>query len=170
LLGKAIGKELGLTGLDTPVRGLETLPVEIERQIAWEKVKELMASRADPAVIAAAIRDRLHAKYDADELKQSWITVTEADPISLIRVFCHLPYLADGRTDSIARTVMESFVSRLTHEKYAATYHKVMNSLRNMFKANPNSPTLVNFIALVKWVDPEAASRLSLDIGMPLAA
>ena len=61
---------------------------------------------------------------------------------------------------------MESYVNRLTHEKYAATYHKVVNSLRNMFKANPESPTLVNFMALVRWVDAEAANKLSADIGM----
>jgi hypothetical protein len=61
---------------------------------------------------------------------------------------------------------METYVSRLTHEKYAATYNKVMNSLKNMFKANPQSPTLLNFVALVKWVDAEAAHKLSTDIGM----
>lgn len=169
-LGKTVGKELGLTDLELPVKALENVPAEIERQMAWEKIKELMISRAEPGAVAAAIRDRLHAKYDAAELKQSWITLTEADPISLIRVFCQLPYLADGRTDSIARTVMESYVSRLTHEKYAAVYHKVMNSLKNMFKANPNSPTLMNFMALVRWVDLEAATKLSLDIGMPAVA
>jgi hypothetical protein len=169
-LGRAVGKELGLTGLEAPAKVFESLPVEMERQIAWEKIKDLMTTRADPTVIAAAMRDRLRAKYDADEIKQSWIALTEADPISLIRVFCQLPYLADGRTDSIARAVMESYVNRLMHEKYAATYHKIMNSLRNMFKANPNSPTLVNFIALVKWVDSAAASKLSQDIGMPAAA
>lgn len=168
-LGKTIGKELGLTGLDVPAKPPESLPVEIERQLAWEKIKDLAASRADPTAIATAVRDRLHAKYDADEVKQSWMTLTEADPISLIRVFCQLPYLADGRTDPIARAVLESYVSRLTHEKYAATYHKVMNSLRNMYKANPHSPTLANFIALVRWVDADTANKLSGDIGMPPA-
>ena len=39
-----------------------------------------------------------------------------------------------------------------------------------MFKAKPDSPTLVNFMALVKWVSPEAANKLSTDIGMALAA
>jgi hypothetical protein len=165
-LGKAIGKELGLTGLDVQGKAPESLPPEMERQRAWEKVKDLMANRADPTVVAAAIRDRLHAKYDGDEMKQSWITLIESDPISLIRVFSQMPYLADGQTDSIARTLLESYVSRLTHEKYAPIYHKIVNSLRNMFKANPNSPTLLNFIALVKWVDPDAAYRLSADIGI----
>src|SRR5581483_5080415 len=125
-----------------------------------------IGSRTEPGVIASAVRDRLHAKYDADEIKQSWITLTEADPISLIRVFCQLPYLADGRTDPVARAVMETYVSRLMHEKYAAAYSKVLKSLQNMFKANPQSPTLLNFIALVKWLDPEAATRISNDVGM----
>ena len=61
---------------------------------------------------------------------------------------------------------MESYVNRLTHEKYAAAYNKVVNSLRNMHKANPESPTLVNFLALVKWVDGEAANKLNADVGM----
>jgi hypothetical protein len=60
---------------------------------------------------------------------------------------------------------METYVSRLMHEKYAATYTKVVNSLKNMHRANPNSPTLVNFLALVRWVDAEAAERLSADVG-----
>ena len=87
--------------------------------------------------------------------------------IALIRIFCALPYLPDGSTDALARNVMETYVSRLTHEKYATTYNKVVNSLRNMYKANPHSPTLLNFLALVKWVDPEASQRLAADIGMP---
>jgi hypothetical protein len=103
-------------------------------------------------------------------MKQSWVTLTEGDPISLIRVFCQLPYLADGTTDPVARALMETYVSRLTHEKYAGTYNKVLNSLRNMFKANAHSPTLLNFMALVRWLDPHAADKMSADIGMPVAA
>jgi hypothetical protein len=116
------------------------------------------------------MRNRLHEKYDADELKQSWITLIEVEPLSLIRIFCQIPYLPDGKTDSMARLVMESYVSRLMHEKYAVTYGKVMGSLKNMFKANPNAPTLLNFLSLVKWVDAEAAKKLSMDIGMPVTA
>ncbi len=164
-LGKAVGKELGLTGLDQLKPEL-TLTPEMERQLAWEKIKSLVSSRTEPAQIANAMRTRLHAKYEADEIKQSWVTLTEADPITFIRVFCQLPYLPDGSTDPVARAIMETYVSRLTHEKYASTYHKVLNSLKNMFKANPNSPTLLNFIALVRWVDPNAASKLSGEIGM----
>ncbi len=113
------------------------------------------------------IRDRLHAKYDADEVRQSWITLTEADPMSLIRIFCQLPFRADGKTDPIARTVMETYVTRLTHEKYASTYHKIVTSLRTMFHAKSDSPTLLNFMALVKWASPDAAIRLSADVGLP---
>jgi hypothetical protein len=167
LLGRAVGTELGLAGLGEEVRAAATISPEVERRLAWDKVTELINRRAEPTAIAAAIRDRLHAKYDADEVKQSWITLIETEPISFIRTFCQLPYLADGSTDPIARTVLETYITRLTHEKYAATYSKVMNSLKNMFKAKPDSPTLVNFLALVKWVDAEAARKLSADIGMP---
>jgi hypothetical protein len=164
-LGKALGKELSLGELEEEAKA-PALPAETERQMAWDRIKDLIKRRADPGVIAAAVRDRLHAQYDADEIKQSWLTLIEADVMTLIRVFCQLPYLADGATDPIARTVMETYVSRLTHEKYAPAYHKVVNSLRNIFKAKPDSPTLLNFIALVGWVDSAAADKLSLDIGM----
>ncbi len=168
-LSRAVGKELGLTGLEEELKAAPPLPLEMQRQIAWESIKDLIARRADPAAVATAIRDRLHARYDADELKQSWITLIEAEPISLIRTVCQLPYLADGRTDPIARPVVETYVSRLMHEKYVATYTKVVNSLKNMFKAKPDSPTLLNFLSLVRWVDAEAANKLSRDIGMPVA-
>jgi len=167
MLGKALGKEVGVTGLDAPRRVNENIPPEIERQQAWERIKEMVARRTDPAAIAAAIRDRLHSHYDADEMKQSWMTLIEFEPITFIRVFCQVPYLPDGKTDSIARAVIESYVVRLTHEKYATSYHKIMVSLKNMFKANPNAPMLVNFMALVRWVDMDAAQKISTDIGMP---
>ena len=165
-LGRAIGAQLGIQGLEDPIRTQAALSPEIERELAWDKVKDLITRRVETGLIAAAVRERLHAKYDSDEVKQSWLTLIEVEPISLIRIFCQIPYLPDGRTDSIARAVMESYVNRLTHEKYAAAYNKVVNSLRNMFKANPESPTLVNFMALVRWVDTDAANKLSADIGM----
>jgi hypothetical protein len=168
-LGKAVGTILGLKNLDV-LKAPQNVPPEIERQLAWDKIKDLIRRRNEPTIIAAAIRDRLHAKYDADEIRQSWLTLIEADAISLIRIFCALPYLADGRTDPIARTVMETYVTRLVHEKYASTYNKIINSLRNMFRAKPDSPTLLNFTALVRWVDPEAANRISADVGMAVPA
>jgi len=169
-LGKAVGKALNVAGLDAPRKGATTLTPEVERQLAWEKIKELVHSRADAGAIATAIRERIKAKYDADEMKQSWVTLTEAAPITLINVFCQLPYLPDGSTDPVARALMETYLTRLTHEKYAGVYNKVANSLRNMHRANPNSPTLLNFLALVKWIDPEAANKLNADIGMEVAA
>jgi hypothetical protein len=169
LIGRALAKELNLPGLEEEAKA-PTISPEVERQLAWERVKELIARRAEPAAIATAIRDRLHSKYDAEEVKQSWIALVEADVISFIRAFCQLPYLPDGSTDTIARPVMEAYVSRLTHEKYTATYTKVVNSLKNMFKAKPDSPTLLNFIALVRWVDAAAAHKLSTDVGMPATA
>ena len=169
-LGKAVGTELGLKNLDESLKAAEAIPPEIERQLAWEKIKEDILRRTDPSIIAAAIRDRLHAKYNADEIRQSWITLTEADAMSLIRIFCQVPYRPDGQTDSIARTVMETYVSRLTHEKYATIYNKVVNSLRNTYHVKADSPTLVTFLALVRWVSPEAASRICADVGMPVPA
>ena len=168
-LAKAMAKELNLPELERATK-TPALSPEVERQLAWDKVKDLIGRRADPTQIATAVRDRLHAKYDAEEVKQSWITLVEADVISFIRAFCQLPYLADGSTDAIARPVMEAYVSRLTHEKYAGTYTKVVNSLKNMFKAKPDSPTLLNFIALVRWVDVAAANKLSTDVGMAVPA
>lgn len=165
-LGRTLGQELGLTGLEAELKVAASVSLENERQIAWQKIKSLIASRGEPGEIAAAIRDRLHARYDAEEAKQSWLTLAEAEPISLIRIFCQLPYLADGRTDPVARAVMETYVTRLMHEKYAVTYHKVLNSLKNMFQANAHSPTLLNFMALVKWLDAGAAQKLSADLGM----
>jgi hypothetical protein len=143
---------------------------EMEQRMAWENIKARLAQRTSPNDIATAIRDRLHAKYDADEVKQSWLTLTAAEPMALVRIFCLLPYLPDGQTDPMAQAVMESYVSRLTHEKYAETYAKVVHALRNLFKVKPDSPALVNFISLVKWVNAEAAAKLSEDIGLPASA
>ncbi|MFO1514137.1 MAG: hypothetical protein U1F83_14685 [Verrucomicrobiota bacterium] len=168
-IAKALAKELNLPELEQATK-VATVSPEVERQLAWDKVKDLIGRRAEPSAIATAIRDRLHARYDAEEVKQSWITLVEADVISFIRAFCQLPYLPDGSTDTIARPVMEAYVSRLTHEKYAATYHKVVTSLKNMFRAKPDSPTLLNFIALVRWVDAAAANKLSADVGMAAPA
>jgi hypothetical protein len=168
-IAKALARELNLPELEQATKVAAISP-EMERQLAWDKVKDLIGRRAEPSAIATAIRDRLHAKYDAEEVKQSWIALIEADVISFIRAFCQLPYLPDGSTDTIARPVMEAYVSRLTHEKYAGTYTKVVNSLKNMFRVKPDSPTLVNFIALVRWVDAAAANKLSADVGMAVPA
>jgi hypothetical protein len=169
-LGKAIATELGLTALQDEAKATPALPPEMERQLAWGRIKDLIGRRTDAVAVAQAIRERLHAKYDSDEIRQSWLALTEADPMSLIRIFCQLPFQADGQTDPIARTVMETYVTRLTHEKYASTYHKVVNSLRNMFHAKPDSPTLLNFMALVKWAGPDSVNRLYADVGMPVPA
>jgi len=166
-LGRALGEALGIPDLDKEIKARETLSPETERKLAWGKIKDLVAARTDAGVVAAAIRDRLHEKYDAEEIRQSWITLIEMDPISLIRIFCAVPYRSDGKTDSIARPVLETYVTRLTHEKYQATYKKIVNSLKNMYVAKPDSPTLQNFVSLVRWVDAAAADRISADIGMP---
>jgi hypothetical protein len=169
VLGRGLASELGLSGLEQQMKAEEVVPPEVERQLAWGKIKDLISRRGDAPTIAQAMRERLHARYDSDEIKQSWIVLTEADPISLIRIFCQLPYLPDGTTDAIARPVMESYVTRLTHEKYVATYHKIVTSLKSMFRAKADSPTLLNFMALVRWVDPEAAGKLATDVGMTAA-
>jgi len=164
-LGQAIAAALGLKVL--PQEAQKGDPVENERQRAWAKIKEMIARRGDAATIAGAIRDRLNAKYDADEIRQSWLALIEAESMALIRIFCQIPYRADGKTDAIALPVVEAYVSRLTHEKYAAIYQKVVTSLRSMFHARPDNPTLLNFTALVRWANPEAASKLCAHIGMP---
>ena len=167
-LGKALARELGLKDLEERLNAKAIVSPEQERKLAWVGIEDLIASRSTPGDVAAAIRNRLHARYDADEVKQSWLTLTGTDPMSFIRIFCLLPYLPDGKTDLTIRPVLESYVQRLLHEKYAATYAKVLTTLRNMFKARADGPALVNFIALVKWIDPEAAGRLAKDIGMPM--
>ncbi len=169
-LGKGLSEALGLQGLMEEIKTAAHIPPEAERQMVWANIKELIIRRSDPAAIAAAIRDRLNAKYDSDEIRQSWLTLTEADAMGLIRIFCQIPYLPSGKTDPIARTVLETYVTRLTHEKYAATYLKLITSLRNMYKAKADSPTLLNFIALVRWAEPEAANKLCTDIGMAAPA
>jgi hypothetical protein len=165
-LAKAVGEALGLKDLAEEAKAQLAVPPEVEQRMAWEKVKDMIAHRTDATAVATVIRERLNAKYNADEIRLSWLALTEADPISLIRIFCHIPYRADGKTDSIARPVIETYVTRLLHEKYAATYKKVVNSLKNMFTAKPDSPTLLSFLALVRWVEPAAANKLCADIGM----
>jgi hypothetical protein len=167
-LALAAGKELGLKGIEAELKKPEAaVSPEREQQTAWDNIKARLTQRTAPSEIATAIRDRLHAKYDADEVKQSWLVLIQAEPMALVRIFCLLPYLPDGQTDPIAQAVMESYVSRLMHEKYADTYTKVVHALKNLFKVKPDSPALVNFITLVKWVNAEAAVKLSQDIGMP---
>jgi len=35
-----------------------------------------------------------------------------------------------------------------------------------MFKVKADSPTLLNFLNLLKWVNPEAEKKMSADIGI----
>jgi hypothetical protein len=163
-LGKALIQQLGLPELPAKTEG--GISAEKTQMNAWDIIKELIAGRSSPNEITEAIRKQLHAKYDADEVKHSWLILSESDPMTLVRVFCLLPYLPDGQTDPVARAVLESYANRLTHEKYAAAYGKVIHALRNLFKVKADSPALVNFIALVKWVDPDSAAKIAKDIGM----
>ena len=163
-LARELIKELGLPEL--PTSRMEGGISDKTHMSPWDIIKELIVHRASPNEITDAIRKQLHAKYDADEVKQSWLVLAESDPMSLVRVFCLLPYLPDGQTDPIARAVLETYASRLTHEKYATTYTKVVNALKNLHKVKADSPALLNFIALVRWVDPTSADKLVHDIGM----
>ncbi len=165
-LGQAVAQELGLKDLGPAPAEKPTLTPEQERQLAWERVKELIAGRAPPADIAAAIRQRLHEKFDAEEVKQSWLILTDSDAHVFIRIFCLLPYLPDGTNDPLARPVLESYVQRLLHEKYADVRTRVVTALRNMFRVKPDSPALVNFLNLVKWVDSRAAGQLAEEVGI----
>jgi hypothetical protein len=163
-LAKAIAKEIGLPEQEIAPKNESAGAIGGG---GWDHIKLLIASRAAPNDITVAIRNRLHAKYDSEELKQSWLILAESEPMTLVRVFCLLPYLPDGQTDPIARAILESYATRLTHEKYAVIYGKVIGALKNLFKVKADSPALVNFIALVKWVDPASADKIAKDIGMP---
>jgi hypothetical protein len=163
-LAKELIKALGLPPL--PVSRLDAGLSDKTQMSPWAIIKELIVHHASPQEITDAIRKQLHAKYDADEVKQSWLVLAESDAMALVRVFCLLPYLPDGQTDPLARAILESYSNRLTHEKYAATYAKVIHALRNLHKVKADSPALVNFIALVRWVDPASADKLTKDIGM----
>lgn len=164
-LALELAAALGLPPLEvqTPPAAL---PPELERERAWERIQEQLQHHADPRAVAEAIRERLHAHYNADELRQSWLALSTADPMTLIRVCSALPYGKDGRTDPIVHPVLQSYVSRLMHDKYAAVYQRVVNSLRQIHKVRPDSPTLQNFLAVVRWVDPAAAARLTADVGL----
>lgn len=168
-LAKALAQQLGLQAIVERMNQQATISPEKEREIAWGHIKDLIGSRATPNDIVAAVRKRFQAHYDSDEVKQSWLVLTDADPMVFVRVFCLLPYLPDGSTDPLARPLLEAYANRLTHEKYAATYAKVLHALKNLFKVKSDSPALINFIALVKWVDPDSAGKLAHDIGMNAA-
>jgi len=163
LLGRELIRHLGLPELSGKIDGGRADKTAMG---PWDIIKELIAHRASPNEITDAVRKQLHAKYDAEEVKQSWLILSESDPMSLVRVFCLLPYLPDGQTDPIARAILESYANRLTHDKYAGTYSKVVLALKNLYKVKADSPALLNFIALVRWVDPASADRLTRDIGM----
>jgi hypothetical protein len=165
-LGKTVAQELGLKEVLVRLNTQSTLSPERERQLVWDHIKDLISSRAAPNEVITAIRKRLHGQYDADEVKACWLVLTEADAMNFVRVFCLFPYLPDGQTDPLGRAILETFVTRLTHEKYAATYAKTVHALRNLFKVKADSPALLNFLALVKWVDHAAAEKISKDVGM----
>ncbi len=165
-LALAAAAELGIKTIDEGKPKQQVLP-EVEREMAWNHIKDMVAQRKDHGTLAGAIRERLNAHYDSEEIRQSWMVLTEADPMTFIRVFCQLPYLPNGKTDPISKPVMESYLTRLLHEKYASIYHRVLVSLKNIYKAKHDSPTLLTFMALVKWASPEAATRITADIGMP---
>ena len=57
----------------------------------WDIIKELIGHHASPNEITDAIRKQLHAKYDSDEVKQSWLVLADSDPMSLVRVFACCP-------------------------------------------------------------------------------
>ena len=165
-LAKAVAQELGLKEVFERLNEKTSLAPERERQLAWDHIKDLIGSRATPNEVIATIRKRLHGRYDADEVKACWLVLTEADAMVFVRVFCLFPYLPDGQADPLARPILETFVTRLTHEKYAAVYTKTVHALKNLFKVKADSPALVNFIALVRWVDAPAAEKISKDVGL----
>lgn len=165
-LGKAVAQEIGLKEVFAHLNEKSSLSPERERQLAWDHIKDLIGTRATPNEVIATIRKRLHGRYDADEVKACWLVLTEADAMVFVRVFCMFPYLPDGQADPLARPILETFVTRLTHEKYTTVYTKTVNALKNLFKVKADSPALLNFIALVRWVDAAAAEKISKDVGL----
>ena len=168
VLAKAIARQLGLLEIENRLNEKNLITPEREHQHAWENIKNLITSRTAPPEIVAAIRKRMGGRYDADEVKACWLVLTESDPMIFVRIFCLLPYLPNGQTDPLARAMMETFITRLVHEKYVAIYTKVLGALKNLHKVKADSPALVNFITLTKWVDPAAAKGIAKDIGMSL--
>lgn len=166
VLAKAVAHQLGLQEIEKRLNEKNQITPEREHQHAWENIKNLIAGRAAPAEIVAAIRKRMGGRYDADEVKACWLVLTESDPMIFVRIFCLLPYLPNGQTDPLARPMMETFITRLVHEKYAAVYNKVLGALKNLHKVKADSPALINFISLTKWVDAEAAKQITKDIGI----
>jgi hypothetical protein len=59
-LGKAVGTQLGLSGLETLAKTEEQLSPELERQIAWVRIKEMIATQllGSPPGEATASRTR----------------------------------------------------------------------------------------------------------------
>ena len=165
-LCKNTARLLGLHEMENRMTEKFAILPEHEHQQAWDTIRTLITERAAPSEIVAAIRKRLTNRYDAEEVKACWLTLTDHDPMIFVRIFCLLPYLPDGQTDPTARPVMETFITRLTHEKYAAIYAKVLVALKNLHKVKADSPALINFITLTKWVDPAAAAQIARDIGM----
>ena len=86
-LARAAARELGLSLPEIAAPAGPAVSPETERKLAWEEIKGLINRRAKAASVAAAIRDRLHAQYDADELRESWLVLAEADAMALIRIF-----------------------------------------------------------------------------------
>jgi hypothetical protein len=168
-LSQQLAQQLGLKDFAERISQQSTLSPEKEREVAWNHIKDLIASRAAPADVVSALRKRFKEHFDSDEIKSSWLALTDGDPMVFVRVFCLLPYLPDGQTDPLARHILESYSNRLTHEKYADIYAKVLHALKNIFKVKADSPALVNFVNLVKWVDADSAAKLAKDIGMNLA-
>ena len=166
VLAKAVASQLGLREIENRLNEKHVISPEREHRQAWEIIRNLITSRASPAEIIAAIRKRMGGRYDADEVKACWLVLTENDPMIFVRVFCLLPYLPNGQSDPLARAMMETFITRLVHEKYAPIYAKVLGALKNLYKVKSDSPALVNFVTFTKWVDTEAAKRLARDIGM----
>ena len=75
-LGKAVAKELGLQESQLRFNDSAALSPVQQQRLAWENIKNLIAARATPAEIVAAIRKRLHGQYDVDEVKLCWLALT----------------------------------------------------------------------------------------------
>ncbi len=91
-LCKAVARELGLPETEIVPKNESGFGDKGE-SATCDYIKTMIANRAAPNEITAAIRKRLHTKYDADEVKLSWLILSESEPLAFIRIFCLLPYM-----------------------------------------------------------------------------
>ena len=75
-----VATDLGLQGLVEEVKAQASVSPEVQCNNNVDKVKQMLAARRRRHHDSRRRPARLNAKYDSDEIRQSWITLTESDP------------------------------------------------------------------------------------------